>query len=92
VGEGILLFQVLLLFSFNDAGAAQAPCPQCARQPSLNILFLCGETQMMLSKREVNSNCYTTPAAPPQGMGKSRNVTQTPSAIPNNQKSENISR
>jgi hypothetical protein len=74
VGEGILLFQVLLLFSFNDAGAAQAPCPQLTWHPSLNILFLCGETQMMLLKEEASKTVIQTPAAPPQGMGKSRNV------------------
>jgi hypothetical protein len=44
----------------------------------------------MLSKREVNSNCYTTLPLRLQGMGKSRNVTQTPSATPNNQKSETV--
>ena len=46
----------------------------------------------MLSKREVNSNCYTTPAAPPQGMGKNLNVTHSEGFTSTKQKSENISR
>ena len=91
-GGGHLTVSGLLLFSFNDAGAAQAPCPHCARHPSLNICYLCGKIKMMLSKREVNSNRYTTPAVSPQGMGKNRNVTQVTNATPNNQKSENTER
>lgn len=101
VGEGLLLFQVycccLVLMmlarpreSSPFGSVPTCPCPQRAVEPSLNILNLCGKIQNMLSKREVNSNCYTTLPPRLQGMGKNLNVSHAKGFTSTKQKSENI--
>jgi hypothetical protein len=69
-GGGHLTVSGLLLFSFNDAGAAQAPCPQCARQPSLNICSSAEKHKMMLLKEEASKTVIQTSATLPRASVK----------------------
>ena len=60
MGEGILLFQVYCCWLQPHWRVAYATCPQCARHPSLNILFLCGQIQNMLLKEEASKTVIQT--------------------------------
>ena len=82
-----------IAFGFNDAGASLPRLALKEQDSAVCTFFISAAQFKTCSQNERgNSKCYTTPAAPPQGMGKNPNVTHSEGFTPTKQKSENISR